>query len=80
MYGLVWARRSKMMKKEYIIKSKSKLFVNFSQVPEGVVIVILLLTSPVWLIFWLENRILTGSIEEKSKLNEEVKHDNPNTI
>ena len=46
------------MKKEYIIKTNSKLLAEFAQTPEGMAKIILVMTAPFWGISYLTRKLL----------------------
>ena len=48
------------MEIEYTIKTKSRLLMEFSQAPEGMAKIILLMSVPFWGISWLVRKALHG--------------------
>jgi hypothetical protein len=42
----------------YIIRTKSKLLAEFSQCPEGMAKIILMLTLPFWAISWIVRSVM----------------------
>ena len=49
------------VEKIYIIRTKSRLLAEFSQCPEGMAKVILVVTLPLWAISWIVRQI-SGSV------------------
>jgi len=46
------------MKKEYTIKTNSRLLAEFSQCPEGMAKLLLVITFPIWGISYLTRKLL----------------------
>lgn len=51
------------MKKEYTIKTNSKLLAEFAQTPEGMAEILLIVTFPIWGIAYLTRKLLGAKQE-----------------